>query len=70
MSVLLYVGFALVLLSRAGVLSGGDTAFVVVAAWVLFAYLTLGFVGNLASRSKYERWTMAPTPPLCLPLQP
>jgi len=60
-SVLLYVGFALVLLSRAGLFPGGDTGFVVVTTWVLFAYLTLGILGNLASRSKVERWTMAPT---------
>lgn len=60
-SVPLYVGFALVLLNRAGVLPGRNTGFVVVAAWVLFAYFTLGILGNLASRSRHERWTMAPT---------
>jgi hypothetical protein len=59
-SVPLYTGFALILLSRAGVIPGADTGFVVVAAWVLFAYLALGIVGNLASRSKSERWSMAP----------
>ena len=56
-----YVGFALVLLNRAGVLPGRNTGFVVVAAWVLFAHFTLGILGNLASRSRHERWTMAPT---------
>ena len=60
-SVLLYAGFALVLLSRAGVLPGRETGFVIVTTWVLFAYLALGILGNLASRSKFERWTMAPT---------
>lgn len=59
-SVLLYAGFALVLLSRAGVVPGGESGFVIVTAWVLFAYLVLGILGNLASRSKVERWTMAP----------
>ncbi len=59
-SVLLYAGFALVLLSRAGVVPGGESGFVIVTAWVLFAYLALGILGNLASRSKVERWTMAP----------
>jgi len=59
-SVLLYLGFSIVLLSRAGILPGGDTGFVIVAAWVLFAYLALGIVGNLASRSPSERWTMVP----------
>lgn len=50
-SVPLYAGFALVLLSRAGVLPGRDAGFVVVAAWVLFTYFTLGLIVNLASRS-------------------
>ena len=60
MSVPLYVGFALVLLNRAGVFPGRNTGFVVVAAWVLFAYFTLGILGNVASRSRHEE-TMAPT---------
>ena len=60
-SVLLYAGFALLLLSRAGVLPGGNTGLVIVSTWVLFAYFTLGILGNLASRSKAERWTMVPT---------
>ena len=60
-SVPLYAGFALILLSRAGVLPAGDTGFVVVAAWVLVIFFTLGIFGNLASRSKAERQTMAPT---------
>jgi len=59
-AVAIYAGFALLLLSRAGVLPGQDTGFVVVASWVLFAYLTLGIVGNLASKSKSERWVMTP----------
>ena len=60
-SVLLYAGFALLLLSRAGVLPGGNTGFVIVSTWVLFAYFTLGILGNLSSRSQAERWTMVPT---------
>jgi len=60
-SVLLYIGFALILLSRAGLLPGGDAGFVMTATWVLFAYFALGIVGNLASRSTSEKWTMAPT---------
>jgi len=59
-SVPLYVGFALVLLNRAGVFPGRNTGFVVVAAWVLFANFTLGILGNVASRSRHEE-TMAPT---------
>jgi hypothetical protein len=60
-SVPLYAGFALILLSRAGVIPGGNTGFIVVAAWVLFAYFGLGILGNLASRSLSERRIMAPT---------
>lgn len=60
-SVLLYIGFALILLGRDGLLPGGDTGFVMAAAWVLFAYFALGIVGNLASRSTSEKGTMAPT---------
>jgi len=60
-SILLYAGFALVLLSRAGVLPGSDTGFVVVTAWLVFGFLALAVFGNLASRSKAERRTMVPT---------
>jgi hypothetical protein len=61
LSVLLYAAFAWLLLARAGVLAGGDSAFVVVATWVLLGYFSLGVLMNLASRSAAERWTMAPT---------
>lgn len=60
-SVVLYAVFAWVLLARAGVLPGQDAVFIVVAAWVLFGYFTLGLVMNLASRSRLERWVMTPT---------
>lgn len=56
-SVLLYVGFAWVLVDRAGTAPSGVAR---VAVWVLFAYFCLGIVMNLASRSRAERWTMAP----------
>ncbi len=59
-SVLLYAGFALVLLSRAGLLPGGESGFVMVAAWVLVGYFTLGIVMNAVSRSRAERSTMVP----------
>lgn len=61
LSLLLYAGFAAVLLSRAGVLAGSDSSFVTIGSWVLVAYFALGIVVNLASRSSAERWTMAPT---------
>lgn len=60
LSVVLYAGFAAVLLSRAGVMPGSEAPFVVVSTWVLFAYFALGIVMNLASRSTAERRTMAP----------
>lgn len=66
-SIFLYVVFALIALQRANlyaVLPGAD-AFVVVAMWVLTAYFTLGIVLNGISRSRPERWTMAP---ICLVL--
>lgn len=59
-SVLLYAGFAAVLLSRAGVLPGGDSLAVRVLTWVLFGYFTLGIVMNAVSRSRAERLTMTP----------
>ena len=59
-SILLYAAFTAVLLSRAGVLPGADTAFVVVATWVLVGYFVLGIVMNSLSRSRAERWTMVP----------
>lgn len=59
-SVVLYLGFASLLLSRAGVLPGGESGFVVVMTWILFAYFVIGIVMNLISRSPSERWTMAP----------
>jgi hypothetical protein len=59
-SIVLYAGFALVLLSRSGVIGGGDSGFVVVATWVLFAYFASGVILNAISRSIPERATMTP----------
>lgn len=56
-----YVGFAALLLSRAGVLPGGSAGVVIVLTWVLFAYLVLSVFANAVSRSPVERWTMTPT---------
>ncbi|WP_299088400.1 hypothetical protein [uncultured Microbacterium sp.] len=55
-SVLLYAGFAWVLVDRASA-APSDVARIVV--WVLFGYFCVGIVMNLASRSRAERWTMA-----------
>ena len=60
-SVLLYALFAAILLSRAGILSGGHTAMVGIGIWSLFGYFTLGIVVNGISRSRPERLVMTPT---------
>ena len=62
-SVLVYAGFAALLLSRAGVLPAGDSAavIVIVLTWVAFAFFAASVALNAISRSPAERWTMAPT---------
>ncbi|MFE5409738.1 hypothetical protein [Microbacterium sp. NPDC056569] len=59
-SVLLYAGFAAVLLSRAGILPGGDSIVIRILTWLLFAYFAVGIVMNAISRSRAERLTMTP----------
>ncbi len=59
-SVLVYAGFATLLLSRAGILPGGESTIIVVLTWVLFAYFALGVLLNGISRSRAERFTMTP----------
>lgn len=59
-AVVLYLGFALLLTSRAGFLPGGEAPVVVVATWVLFAYSVI-MVGLCAiSRSRHERLFATP----------
>ncbi|WP_136708896.1 hypothetical protein [Agromyces sp. H66] len=58
-SVVLYAGFATLLLWRAGLL-WPVTPVVDVATWVLFGYLALGVVVNAISRSRAERLVMTP----------
>lgn len=59
-SVPLYVLFAGVLGSRAGLFPGGDGTPVVVGAWVLVGYFCLGVGLNAISRSRTERLVMVP----------
>jgi len=59
-AILLYALFAAILLSRCGVLLGGESAVIVVATWVLFGYATLSVLLNLASRSRKERKVQTP----------
>lgn len=60
LSVVVYGGLAWVLLSRAGVLPGGDTVAVRILTWVAFAYFVVGIGMNAISRSRAERLTMTP----------
>jgi len=60
-SVLLYVLFAFIVLERADVIQVlSDSWLPAIGTWVLFGYFLLGVVMNALSRSKLERWTMAP----------
>ena len=59
-AIALYVAFAALLSSRAGVLPGGDTPAVVIATWILFAYAAFSIIANLASRSRQERAVQTP----------
>lgn len=59
-SVVLYAGFVAILLSRAGVLPGGDSLAARILTWVLFAYFVVGMAMNAISRSRAERLTMTP----------
>lgn len=60
-SIVLYVVFAAIILQRAGLVELIPApGFIVVGAWVIAGYSALGIVMNGISRSKPERWTMAP----------
>lgn len=60
-AVVLYVGFALLALTRAGVIGElADALPIVIAMWVVFGYLALGVVMNAISRSRPERFVMTP----------
>lgn len=59
-AVLLYGGFAALLLSRTGALPAGDHPFVVIMTRVLLVYFVLSIVVNAMSSSTAERWTMVP----------
>lgn len=57
LSPVLYTAIAAVLLGRSGSTDGG---FLVVVAWVVFAYFVLGIGMNAISRSPRERAVMTP----------
>jgi hypothetical protein len=58
-SLVIYVLIGWVLLTRAGQESGGHGV-VAVAAWFIAGFFLLGAAGNLASRSRSERFVMTP----------
>ena len=58
-SVVIYVLIGWVILARAGQDSGGQ-GMLGVAAWVIAGFFLLGAAGNLASRSRSERFVMTP----------
>jgi len=60
-SIGLYIIFGVLILQRAGLTTVLPWAGAVrVAVWVLAGYFALGIAMNAASRSRPERWTMAP----------
>lgn len=61
-AIVLYAGFALLVLTRAGlVLDAAENIVVVVLMWIVFGYLVLGVLMNAISRSRLERLVMTPT---------
>ena len=59
-AIVLYAGFAALLLSRSGILANGHSLVIVVATWILFGYSVLSVLPNLASKSRQERAVQTP----------
>ncbi len=59
-SIVIYAIIALLALDRAGLVDVVPDVVSTVAMWVVFAYFVLGIGMNAISRSKPERYTMAP----------
>jgi hypothetical protein len=59
-SIVIYAIIALLALDRAGLVDVVPDVVSTVAIWVVFAYFVLGIGMNAISRSKPERYTMAP----------
>ena len=60
---ILLLAFACVILARAGVIGSpiGLAALLAPAAWVIAGFLVLNTLGNLASKSRFERTALAGT---------
>lgn len=59
-SILIYVLIAVLALDRAGLVELVPDAVSTVGMWIVFGYFVLGIFMNAISRSKPERFTMAP----------
>ncbi|WP_300264863.1 hypothetical protein [Microbacterium sp.] len=59
-AVVLYGVFAYILLVQGADLPLNGSGLIMVLSWVLFGYLVLATFGNLRSRSRAERYVMAP----------
>ncbi|MET4157088.1 hypothetical protein [Agromyces sp. PvR057] len=59
-SIVVYALIAVLALDRAAVIDVVPDVVSTVGMWVVFAYFVLGIVMNAISRSKPERYTMAP----------
>jgi hypothetical protein len=59
-AVVLYAVFALIILQRAGVSAALPEIVASVGIWIVAAYLILGVLANLVSRSRRERFVMTP----------
>ena len=59
-SIVIYAIIALLALDRAGLVDVVPDVVSTVGMWVVFAYFVLGIAMNAISRSKPERYTMAP----------
>jgi hypothetical protein len=59
----LLLGFASVMLARAGVIGwpAGIAGLLVPASWVIVGFLVLNTLGNVASKSRFERTILAAT---------
>jgi hypothetical protein len=59
----LLLGFAFVILARVGVMGwpAGIAGFLVPASWAVAGFLILNTLGNLASKSRFERTVLAAT---------
>lgn len=59
-SILVYALIALIAWDRVGAIDVFPAPFSEIAMWVIFVYFVLGIAVNAISRSKPERYTMAP----------